>query len=88
MTDDSRGPNVFSLFDNRSAADMQACVRKLMRHADEGTFTAIAFVGYIDGRGWIADVCGHARNHPVEARAVLPALEEKLTRLEKQRARR
>jgi hypothetical protein len=85
---DPRGLNVFSLFDNRSAADMQACVRKLMRHADDGVFTAIAFVGYIDGRGWIADVCGHAREHPLEAKAVLPALELKLIRLEKQRARR
>jgi hypothetical protein len=80
--------NVYSLFDNRSADDMQACVRKLMRHADDGAFTAIAFVGYIDGRGWIADVCGHARHHPIEALAVLPALEAKLTKLEKQRARK
>jgi hypothetical protein len=87
-SDDDRGPNVYSLFDNRSAADMQACIRKLMRHADDGAFTAIAFVGYIDGRGWIADVCGHARQHPIEAIAVLPHLEAKLTRLEKQRARR
>jgi hypothetical protein len=79
---------VHSLFDNRSAADMQACIRKLMRHADDGAFTGMAFVGYIDGRGWIADVCGHARSQPLEAKAVLSALDAKLDRLEKQRARR
>lgn len=73
--------NVHSFFDHRIAADMQACVRKLQRHADDGTFTGIAFVGYVAGRGWIADVCGHARQVPLDAKEMLPALAAKLTRL-------
>jgi hypothetical protein len=78
--------NVHSLFDHRVAADMQACVRRLMKHADDGAFTAIAFVGYIEGRGWIADVCGHARHAPLDAKEMLPALEAKLARLAKVKA--
>lgn len=73
--------NVLSFFDTRIVADTRACMRKLTRHAEDGTFTGIAFIGYIEGRGWIADVCGYARHSPLDAKDMLPALDAKLTKL-------
>lgn len=73
--------SIHNLFDHRISGDMQKCVRKLLEHADGGAFTGMAFVGYIEGRGWIADVCGLARLAPLDAKEMLPALSAKLDRL-------
>lgn len=75
--------NVFNLFPRRS--DMKRCMQRLAEHSETGVFTGIAFVGYIPGRGWIADTCGEAREKPRDALEALDALENKLIRLSKSR---
>lgn len=64
-------------------ADLQACLRKLLAQAERDHFTGIAFVGYVEGKGWMSDACGVARDRPIDAREQLPALDAKLSRLAK-----
>lgn len=63
--------------------DMLACMRRLLHQAERDLFTGIAFVGYVEGKGWMSDSCGVARERPIEAREQLPALDAKLSRLAK-----
>jgi hypothetical protein len=55
------------------------CVKRILRQAELGKITGLAFVGFVPG-GFIADACGDAHHHPDKAREMLVYLDARLRR--------
>lgn len=58
--------------------DTVQCLAELLRQAKKGVVTGLAFVAYLDGRGYIVNSAGQAHEDPTRTRGMLRALDDKL----------
>jgi hypothetical protein len=55
------------------------CCRQLLRAAEAGRLTGLAFVAMVP-EGFVADACGEAHNDPATARQMVAVLDAKLAK--------
>lgn len=70
--------NVYTLRPDNLSPDTVRCLAQLHTQAKRGVVSGIAFVAYIEGRGFIANAAGDALEDANNTRGMLCALDDKL----------
>lgn len=66
------------LYPDRVSGDTVRCVATLLREARRGNLTGLAFVAFVEQKGFIANACGDAMREPTETLFYLRDLDAKL----------
>lgn len=66
------------LFPDRISPDTVQCCTTLQREARRGRLTGLAFIGFVEGHGFIANAAGDALQDPALSIFLLRTLDAKL----------